>query len=563
MIGILSISNIVSAPGPFNNNGKRFSTAKEWFEDDLNVKSLGADDELNLQDSSWLDRNLHQLSRWSFSHQDWERFVSYHVHSNPMLHAVLSSKNSKVLEIGSGAGAFSRSLLRLYPTASVVGIDYSEKMVKISNRVLRGGNSSTTPRFFAHVASMEKQSDMTAALGDPNPKSNASFELAFMVGSLCYMPSHESVILALSNVIQHLKIGGFLTVSMLPETEKAMRSCETLVEKKFIRAIADQVGYEVVTFSNMSQWGIGNQVDRYATVLRKTKHTKSDKNLTSKQSKANQSQSCPEPTKLDGMSDIKYNRTITAIRILEFLSAKFEQKNAPIAINFGSALHEFREGKSCYAHRIGDKDVDITVLEAHFPLIHDLNEELRERFGWSVHSSSEMNSRLFATIKPLDDGRRNGLPDANSFNIDFYGFKCNAEENTVWFPWDQITTRINALLPLKKHGAPISKQLYDGVDYDWVASKSFVYIPSDPACLLENIYGPDFRTPMNTKYYVSYAVDKPICKSPDLDASERLEFLRQLMLCSGCKNALTINSDAFVNITLGLNVTDPFCTVDN
>lgn len=88
-------------------------------------------------------------------------------------------------------------------------------------------------------------------------------------------------------------------------------------------------------------------------------------------------------------------------------------------------------------------------------------------------------------------------------------------------------------------------------------------MPADPACLLENIYGPDFRTPMDTKFYQPNAVDKPICKPPDLDASTKLELLRQLMLCSGCKNALGINSDVFVNVTLGLNVSAPFCVNDS
>lgn len=53
------------------------------------------------------------------------------------------------------------------------------------------------------------------------------------------------------------------------------------------------------------------------------------------------------------------------------------------------------------------------------------------------------------------------------------------------------------------------------------------------------------------------------CAPPDLDASTKLELLRQLMLCSGCKNALGINSDVFVNVTLGLNVSAPFCVNDS
>jgi trans-aconitate methyltransferase len=79
-----------------------------------------------------------------------------------MLHAILSSKICDVLEIGSGAGAFSRLLLRIYPLANVVGTDYLDKMVKISKRVILGDdneNGSATTRFRPHPIERPKSEE--------------------------------------------------------------------------------------------------------------------------------------------------------------------------------------------------------------------------------------------------------------------------------------------------------------------------------------------------------------------------------------------------------------------
>jgi hypothetical protein len=317
------------------------------------------------------------------------------------------------------------------------------------------------------------------------------------------MPDHQSVISALTNAYRHIKVWGFLTVSMLPETKKAMRSCETLVAKNFIIENADQLGYEVITFSDMGQWGIGNQVDRYFTVLRKFKHIQKDNNFTELQlpNTINHLEPCPMPTKKpDDMSDIKYNQIMTAQRVLEFIAAKYEEEHAPISINFGSALHEIREGKLCFVPRITDKDIDITVLEAHFLLIFKLEKELKERFCWTITQGDEMKQRMVATIRPLDDSRKSGLPNKNTFQIDFYCFRCDAESNTVWFPWDRITTK--SMLSCRSRSTHL-----------FPSSQFSIYMPADPACLLENIYGPDFRTPMDTKFYQPNAVDKPMCSS--------------------------------------------------
>jgi hypothetical protein len=121
-------------------------------------------------------------------------------------------------------------------------------------------------KFQAHVASMQDATAMRAAL-----KNEKLFDLVFMVGSLCYMPDHSSVRLALAIALENIKVNGLLLASMLPETIKAMRSCETLIEKSLINKLAVPLGYEVMTFSDMAGWGAGNQIDRYSVVLRKIK----------------------------------------------------------------------------------------------------------------------------------------------------------------------------------------------------------------------------------------------------------------------------------------------------
>ena len=156
--------------------------------------------------------------------------------SNPMLKVILNANGCRLLEIGSGAGAFSRSLSRIHPNVQISAVDYSDKLVAMSKAVV----GRKTLRFNAHVASMEDTTSMRTAVTNISRNLNGvvvqkpSFHVVAMIGSLCYMPNPDSVMLALTNALENLKIGGLLVVSMLAWTMMATRSYEPLVTREML-----------------------------------------------------------------------------------------------------------------------------------------------------------------------------------------------------------------------------------------------------------------------------------------------------------------------------------------
>jgi SAM-dependent methyltransferase len=549
------------------NQGRRFKTAKGWFEDDGTNFLAHSATELNLRhkNSAWLDENLHRLSRWSFSSSEWERFEQMHLWSNPMLKVILAAEGCRVLEIGSGAGAFSRSLsLRLYDNVHVSGVDYSDKLVAVSRMAV----SKKTPRFNAHVlASMEDATSMRAAIANASnmngvAEQKPSFHVVTMIGSLCYMPHPNSVVMALTNALENLKIGGLLVAStmLLPQTMMAMGSyCETLVTRDMLIEMSSILRYDILSIVDMEPWGIGDQKGQYLAILRKTGSANNN------YQPANQSPTgpalytgnstglgtdWPESTKPPNVRRKKFKRFRTGQKVLEYIIRKLQEKGVPVAITYGTAFHEFRAGNGIsFKPRITDKDIDIAVFEQHLALVPDMDVDIRRLFGWKVVSVSI--ERLYVKIVPLDDFRKRGQPTDISFQLDVYGFRCNAMDNLVKFPWDKTSARLNAFLPLRQHvslQAPLSN-----------GTQSHVYMPSDPACFLENMYGADFRTPADTKFFRRMAIDSPICAERVLGASERLELMRQLVFCGGC-SASSANMEVVANVTSGLPAKAPLCS---
>lgn len=500
--------------------------------------------------SAWLDENLHQLSHWTFSSSEWERFVQLHL-SNPMLKVILNANGCRLLEIGSGAGAFSRSLSRIHPNVQISAVDYSDKLVAMSQAVV----GRKTLRFNAHVASMEDTTSMRTAVTNISRNLNGvvvqkpSFHVVAMIGSLCYMPNKNSVMLALTNALENLKIGGLLVASMLPETKMAMRSCETLVTRGMLIEMSIILKYDILSIVDMEHWEIGDQKGRYLAILRKTGYANINQpaNIVQPENQSTTSfglgTHCLELSKPEHVTQLKFDRVLIGLKVLEFIVTKLRQVGAPVAITFGTALHEFRTGNdTCFKPRVTDKDIDIAVFEQHLALIIDMDVDIQRLFGWTVLTINR--GRLFVTVVPLDK---------SMFKLDFYGFRCNVKDDLVEFPWDKISTRLNAFLPLRQH-VSLQTPLSNGTLYD-------VYMPANPACFLENIYGVDFETPQDTKFYRPMAVDNPICVDPVLGASERLEFMRQLQLCGGCNSsASSENMEVIANATIGLPGEAPLCS---
>ena len=270
-------------PDHYHHQDKKFATPIEWFEADellqrAVVRRSNDTDNLLLRDGDdyeddWLDANLHRLSRWEFSHEKWEVFISNHVRHN-LVQSVLLENPCRILEIGGGTGAFARSLLRMYDTiATYTSIEQSAKVLEISRIANRKDG-----RFRAFVGSMEDSKGMRAAVAQATPDESCStgaclafHDIVVMSGSLCYVRNNYLVRVSLENALAELRIGGLLIASMLPRTRDAMRSCETMVPLSAIKHMSQMVHCEIVITDDMSKWGTGNQADRYLVVLRKTR----------------------------------------------------------------------------------------------------------------------------------------------------------------------------------------------------------------------------------------------------------------------------------------------------
>jgi len=250
---------------------KKFATPLEWFEDEKTLNKVGESNK-NLLDDDWLDMNLHRLSHWEFPHKEWESFVSKHVHYEDV-QSVLKKTPCRMLEIGGGVGAFSRSLLRSYDSLSeFTSIEKSAKATEISRIV-----NKKDARFRAISASMEDSKGMRATIAAAAPDISSwdgrcpgSYDIAIMSGVLCYVGTEDLVRITLENAFTELRVDGLLIISMLPKTRESMRSCETAIPLPMIERISKTLQYEIITTDDMSKWGTGNQADRYLVVLRKT-----------------------------------------------------------------------------------------------------------------------------------------------------------------------------------------------------------------------------------------------------------------------------------------------------
>jgi len=495
------------------------------------------------QDAFYLDEHLHRLSNPSLSNNEWQRVVRLHI-SNPLVKTLLETKSCRVLDVGCGGGSFSRSLLQLHNGVQILGVDHSKKMIQTSQLAL-GRNASN---FKAAVASMEDATSMQKAVIQSG--SSSSFHIALLIDSLCYMPDSQAVQQAIANALDLLDTGGLLVASMIPETLEAMQSCNTLIGRDVIISMGGLLGYNILNFTEMSHWGIGNQTGRYSFVLKKTgqritNDTVPVEGVSGRRLDSNLTEAPVLKYLLDVVQDVPGQASVSELKIrhyqeaqkvLHYIVSKLQEDDIPLMLNWGTALYEFRAGtESTFVPDVYDKDIDITVFEQHFGLILGMIPDISRLFGWK----EILRKSSVSVLVPAGE-RGKG---SNSLQIDIYSFQCKITENLAYFPWDKVTFRLNTILPLRPH-TRISNQT--------------LYMPSDPACMLENLFGPDFRTPKKTSHFAHYAVDNPICKAPTHDASEKLEFMRQLSFCEVC-DPLTMNLNAMANFSSGLQTTAPLC----
>ena len=548
----------------------------------------------NLENQHWLDENLHQLNGGqTLSASKWQQYVRLHL-SNPLVKTLLEAKGCRVLDVGCGGGAFSRSLLKLHDEVEILGIDHEKLMIDVSHTSLQ----NETSNFKAAVASMEDASSMHEAIVNSGIK--GAFHIAFLMDSLCYLPNNEAVQQSIVNALYPLYPGGLLVASMIPETLDAIQSCKIVISRDLIDRMKAVVGYEILDLNiyRSDNWENRNQTGRYSFVLKKTGHTTVDGMVLDKGVKfsnpfLNSTEldwTIPPPT-ITTTTTIKTTTTTTtttntktkttitttvpkvkirryqeAQNVIHYITKKLEEKGAPLIIKFGTALHEFRAGvEGQFVPDIKDKDLDVGVFSRHFHFIQDMLPEIEELFGWKPDTHLlPLNAikKMIIVLLPYDLTNHSSL---NGFQIDIYGFHCDLEKNIAWWPWDSQKFRLDVILPLKAHTRIANRIISDtngtlrqNANRTEI-SNHILYMPSNTSCYLENLFGHDFRIPKKTSFFRNDAYDDPVCITPIYNATERLEFMRQIMFCQHCESS-EMNQNVIANYTSGLQVTSKLCT---
>eukprot|EP00977_Amphora_coffeiformis_P029195 scaffold39290_cov298-Amphora_coffeaeformis.AAC.1 len=211
-----------------------------------------------------------------------------------------------------------------------------------------------------------------------------------------------------------------------------------------------------------------------------------------------------------------------------------EQHGVPVAITYGTVLHEIRSAtdkknkKNCFRPHPTDKDIDLVVFQRHWDLVMNMEKNISETFGWTMRGKENH----FVRIIPLADNKIwKEFPANEKFQIDVYGFQCNAMDPFVYFPKDDLTTRKEVFLPWKPYKRVTTTTRKHSEN---TSLGTTFYMPFDPECFLANIYGSDFMTPRDTAFYRNQAYDNPVCQNNVRldDSSEQREALeRQLLFC--------------------------------
>jgi Membrane transporters of cations and cationic drugs len=207
----------------------------------------------------------------------------------------------------------------------------------------------------------------------------------------------------------------------------------------------------------------------------------------------------------DGIRLLRYERVEAANEILAYITETIKEKSgAPVAIAYGSMLHEYRSGYGpCIMLNFDDKDVDILVFPKQFQMILAMDEYLRETWKWQIHT--DYKDDLFLFIRPMNDKRKNRSYSRLVFQIDVYSFMCNHEQNMLEFPYDNHKLTMQGVLPLLPYKTIMTDWNHKSSNHDstavvskQVSQEVYMHVPFDATCYLSNMYGSDFMTPKET-----------------------------------------------------------------
>lgn len=231
---------------------------------------------------------------------------------------------------------------------------------------------------------------------------------------------------------------------------------------------------------------------------------------------------------------LRYERIEKANEILAYITETInEQFSAPVAIVWGTMLHEYRNGSGpCIMLNFDDKDVDILVFPKQFQMILAMDEYIRATWGWRIHT--EYKDLQFLYIRPMNDNRIKRSHNPFIFQIDIYSFICNHEESMLEFPYDIFKWPMNGFLPLVPYKTIMIDWNHNMTERskqdDKLTKKIYMHTPFDPKCLLNNMYGRDFMIPKETREYNHSPYGDLPCKEIETLDQEK-EMMRQLTFC--------------------------------
>ena len=203
----------------------------------------------------------------------------------------------------------------------------------------------------------------------------------------------------------------------------------------------------------------------------------------------------------DGVSAKQFGKMSVGEEIVNFIVTELHKVGVPVAMIFGTALHEYRNGTgNCVHPYLKEDDFDLGVLKEHFHYVVLLIGEIETKFGWEVVYAEETRfENTFLWIKPPNQRAKNG------FQVDIYAMTIDrVNKGYVTFDWDMVQIQTSAMFPLVKHKPIVSTTntstttTSKGTMIDR-NNTPFLYMPFNQTCYFSNLYGDDFMTPQKIK----------------------------------------------------------------
>jgi hypothetical protein len=179
------------------------------------------------------------------------------------------------------------------------------------------------------------------------------------------------------------------------------------------------------------------------------------------------------------------------LEILDFTVEKLNSKNIPYWLTYGTLLGAVREHKMIP----WDEDIDIGILINDLPSLLLLSQKFqRAGYGWGVGTNANY---IVGKINIYTS-----LINVLHLDVSVYANVMEGNERYVeGVMWPGCRTPLDNVLP---------KNLID-IEFEGRTVKA----PSNPGNLLENFYGPDWRTP-KVKSWIKKRIKEDECRDPEL-----------------------------------------------